>query len=180
MLPPPGSVSRPAITEAGLDRFFPASALGSLLTATRHTPAVSIRRFHTGDRPADCGPPPGRAGLLAPATMLLRPRLGLRCGPRLAPADHHPRLPAGGNPDSGVSVGLGSLHCIAPASTSRWSADCTSFFPFRLTTAAEPAGDRGVIHSLRSPAPRIDRHSCRVQAASHGRPRSFNLASLAP
>lgn len=46
------------------------------------------------------------------------------------------------HPDSGVSVGFGSLHSIAPASTSRWSADRTSCIPFRLTVAARARRDR--------------------------------------
>ncbi len=178
MLPPPGSVSRPAITEAGLDRFFPASALGSLLTATRHTPAVSIRRFHIGDRPADCGPPPSRAGLLAPATMLLRPRLGLRCGPRIAPADHHPRLPAGGNPDSAVSVRCARFHFIAPAPTSRRSAGDPSCIPFLLTSATGSSRDREPMTLVPRPL-RGSTGFRRFQASAWWRPRSLNSAPLA-
>jgi len=86
--------------------------------------------LRTASRPS--GPPPQTAAR------------GTRCA---RPREQEEHVAVRKHPDSGVSVGLGSLHSIAPASISRWSADCTSFIPFRLTTAAEPAGDRGTSFS---------------------------------
>jgi hypothetical protein len=63
-------------------------------SGTRRLHCAASSLLAVRERPADCGPPPVRAGLLASATMLRCARLGLRCGPRLAPADHHRRLPA--------------------------------------------------------------------------------------
>ncbi len=110
--------------------------------------------------------------------MLLRPRLGLRCGPRLTPADHHPRLPAGGNPDSAVSVRCDRFHFIAPAPTSRRSAGDPSCIPFLLTSATGSSRDREPMTLVPRPL-RGSTGIRRLQASASWRPRSLSLASLA-
>jgi len=156
----------------------PGACLGSLSAAIRHPPASTCCQQLAGRGSVR---PPGRlpSGRLPPARQTSVPRqcepgswLRRRCyasGPALRtaarPGGPPPQTAVRKDPDSGVSVGLGSLHFISPASTSRWSADCTSFIPFRLTTAAEPA-ETGALRSLAALARlrRIDLPSLRAEA----------------
>jgi hypothetical protein len=132
--------------------------------------------------------PPGR--LRSPARSSRAPgsgyealRLGLRCGPRLAPADHHRRLPAGSGP---LTRAFQSAWVRSTALRRRRApvGRPTARAPFRSVSPPppEPAETGDFVCSLRSPASggSSGAPEARADFGLHhvGTPRSFNLASL--